>query len=213
MSAAARVDRVLHRTEAALAILPLGIMVVLPMIEVFGRRLFGIGVPGSVLVVQNLTLWVAFLGAILAARRDQLLALSSALLLPERFRPAARTAVAALSTAVVAWIARASLDLVAAERDAGELIPGVPRWLVVAIIPIGSLAIAGHLIRRASASWPGRLWAAAGLLLPFLFERAVTPGEGAATLALAVLVAAASVGMPLFTVIGGAALLLFWGQG
>jgi TRAP-type C4-dicarboxylate transport system permease small subunit len=63
-------------------------MVVLPMIEVFGRRLFGVGVPGSVLVVQNLTLWVAFLGAILAARRDQLLALSSALLLPERFRPA-----------------------------------------------------------------------------------------------------------------------------
>ncbi|HYV17629.1 MAG TPA: TRAP transporter large permease subunit [Verrucomicrobiae bacterium] len=213
MSAAARVDRVLHRTEAALAILPLGIMVLLPMIEVFGRRLFGVGVPGSILVVQNLTLWVAFLGAILAARRDQLLALSSALLLPERFQAVARTVVAALATAVVAWIAAASLDLVAAEKDAGDLIPGVPRWLVVAIIPIGSLAIAGHLIHRASPSWPGRLWAASGLVLPFLFERAVTPGEGAATMALVVLVAAAAVGMPLFTVIGGAALLLFWGQG
>ena len=158
MSGGPPVDRVFRRAEEALAILPLGVMVVLPMIEVFGRRLFGVGVPGSILVVQNLTLWVAFLGAILAARRNQLLALSSALLVPERWRPATRTVVAILATAVVGWIARASLDLAKAERDAGgDLVPGIPRWFVVAIIPIGSLWIAAHLIRGASASWPGRL--------------------------------------------------------
>jgi C4-dicarboxylate transporter DctM subunit len=214
LSGELRSTLVLRRAEEVLAILPLGVMVVLPMIEVFGRRLFGVGVPGSVLVVQNLTLWVAFLGAILAARRGQLLALSSALLLPERWRPAARTGVAILATAVVGWIARASLDLVKAEQDAGgDLIPGIPRWFIVAIIPIGSLWIAAHLIRGASASWPGRLWAAAGLALPFLLERAVTPGEGAATLLIVLLGGAAAVGMPLFAVIGGAALLLFWGQG
>jgi len=214
LSAGAAVDRAARRVEEALAILALGIMVLLPMLEIVGRRLVGVGVPGSVLIVQNLTLWVAFLGAVLAARRGQLLALSSALFLPERFRPAARAAVAILATAVVGWIARASLDLLAAEREAGgDLVPGVPRWVVVAILPLGSLAVAAHLIRGASARWPGRLFAAAGLLLPFLLEQAASHGEGAATAGILVLIAAAACGMPLFAVIGGAALLLFWGQG
>ena len=214
MRAAAAVDRAARRAEEALAIVALGVMVLLPMIEVIGRRLSGVGVPGSVLVVQNLTLWVALLGAVLAARRDQLLALSSAVFLPERVRPAAKIAVAFLATAVVAWIARASLDLLVAERQAGgDLIPGVPRWLVVAILPLGSLAVAAHLILRASDAWPGRLCAGFGLLLPFVFERALTPGEGVALATILVLLAAAAAGMPLFAVIGGSALLLFWGQG
>lgn len=214
MSDEAPAARAVRRAEEALAILPLGVMVLLPMIEVVGRRILGVGVPGSVLIVQNLTLWVAFLGAVLAARRDQLLALSSTVLLPERFRAAARAVVAILATAVVAWIARASLDLVTAERQAGgDLVPGVPRFLVVAIIPLGSLAIAAHLIAGAAPTWRGRLLAATGLVLPLLLERWMSPGEGAATLGIALLCAAAGAGMPLFAVIGGAALLLFWGQG
>lgn len=214
MSAAATLDRAAARAEEALVIVVLGVMVLLPMIEIAGRRGFGVGVPGSVLIVQNLTLWVALLGAVLAARRNQLLALSAAQFVPERLRPAARVGVAMLATGVVAWIARASLDLLAAEREAGgDLVPGVPRWFVVAILPIGALAIAALLIRGASAGWRGRLFAAMGLALPFLLERGVEPGEGAAIAAILVLVAAAAAGMPLFAVIGGSALLLFWGQG
>ena len=38
---------------------------------------WGRGIPGSIVLVQHLTLWVALLGAALAARSDPLLALVS----------------------------------------------------------------------------------------------------------------------------------------
>ena len=47
-------------------------MVLLPLIEIPLRR-FGTGIPGAISVERHLTLWVAFLGAALAAREGRLL--------------------------------------------------------------------------------------------------------------------------------------------
>ena len=51
-------------------------MAILPLIE-FIARLFGkSGVSGSQIIVQHFTLWVGFLGAVLAARQSKLLSLT-----------------------------------------------------------------------------------------------------------------------------------------
>ncbi|HTL29623.1 MAG TPA: hypothetical protein VL282_10385, partial [Tepidisphaeraceae bacterium] len=58
--------------ENAIASLAMLAMVVLPLLEIAVRRLFGVGVPASGPIVQHLTLWVGFLGAAIAAREGKL---------------------------------------------------------------------------------------------------------------------------------------------
>ncbi|MGH9381556.1 MAG: TRAP transporter small permease, partial [Thermoanaerobaculia bacterium] len=80
----------LQRAEDALGGLSLVAIALLPLAEMAARRLAGRGVPGSGPLIQHLTLWVAFIGAALAAREGRLLALASGELLPGRLRPAAK---------------------------------------------------------------------------------------------------------------------------
>ena len=83
----------------------------LPLIEILVRRLFGVGVPGSGPIVQHLTLWVGFLGAAIAAREGKLLALASASLIPDgRFRRAMEAFAAAVAAAVSVILASGGVD-------------------------------------------------------------------------------------------------------
>ena len=68
--------------ENAVATLAMLAMVVLPLVEIAVRRLFGVGVPASGPIVQHLTLWVGFLGAAIAAREGKLLALATGTFIP-----------------------------------------------------------------------------------------------------------------------------------
>ena len=70
-----RFSFVVRAAEDTIAIAVLATMAALPLIEIAGRAWWGRGVPGSIVLVQHLTLWIALLGAALAARSDRLLAL------------------------------------------------------------------------------------------------------------------------------------------
>ena len=48
-------------------------MVVLPVTEIVARQFQVPGIPGSALIVQQLTLWIGMLGGMLASRSDRLL--------------------------------------------------------------------------------------------------------------------------------------------
>ena len=66
----------LKRYEDILAICIFTIMALLPSLETI-TRIFGIlSVPASQVLVQHLTLWIGFIGAILATRQNKLLALT-----------------------------------------------------------------------------------------------------------------------------------------
>ncbi|MCS7316320.1 MAG: TRAP transporter large permease subunit [Bryobacteraceae bacterium] len=203
------------RAETWLALLALAMMTVLPLAEILSRWLFGRGVPGAAPIVQHLTLCVAFLGAALAAHADRLLALSTVSFLPSRVRAAVRIATGALTVAVSVALAWASLDVVRAEREAGTmLLPGLPSWPVVAAMPLGFAAVAWRVVRHASPGWLGRLLTALGVplaALPALIAweepaRLVTP-------AVALILAATLLGLPIFAALGGLALVFFWAQG
>jgi len=136
----------LGRAEAGLSILVLAAMAVLPILEIILRKTIRVGVPGSILIVQHLTLLIAFLGAALAAREGKLLALSTASFVPERLRGRLRLFGHAAGAGVSAWLAVAALDFVRSEMEAGRiLVLGVPLWVVLSILPIGSAAIALRL--------------------------------------------------------------------
>ena len=94
----------LATVEDGVASLALLAMVVLPLLEIVVRRLFGVGVPGSGPIVQHLTLWVGFLGAAIAARDGKLLALATGTFIPAGARAGRGASFAAAVGACVAPI-------------------------------------------------------------------------------------------------------------
>jgi tripartite ATP-independent transporter DctM subunit len=202
------------KTERWLTVAALCLMSLLPVSEMAARLVHLPGIPGSTVFVQNLTLWVAFLGATLAAASGRLLSLSANTFLPERWTAPVRVFVSAVGGAVTMGLAYAALELVRAEwQGGGILAAGVPRWLVQSVMPAGFLLLALRLVWTASPHRKMRLAAAAGLLAPAIFAF-LTPGTpGALSAGLAVLGLAALLGLPIFATLGGLALLLFWDHG
>jgi len=205
----------LDQVENLLPITVLLLMSMLPLVETFGRMLVGRGIPGSIVLVQHLTLWITISGAMLAARSDRLLALSTVSFLPRRLRPSIKVVTSAVAAGVTAILLLASLDHVEIEREAGDIVAwGIPAWVILSIMPIGFAVLTGRLIRRAAPSRRGRLVAALGLLIPVVFGTLTSAGdEGVLFPASLLIVVATALGMPIFTAIGGAALLLFWLDG
>ena len=68
--------RLISLSENGATILVLLSMASFPLVEAVAR-VFGVqGIPGSSVIVQHLTLWIGFLGAIIAARENRLLSLT-----------------------------------------------------------------------------------------------------------------------------------------
>ncbi len=210
-----RPGAVLERAEGGLFLLALAVATILPIVDAVGRPAGGFHVPGSTEWVRQATLFMAFLGALLAARASQHLTLSTAELLGSgRARRLARPFSSAVAAAVTAILARASVDLVRAGRQEGTLMPGgIPEWGFTIVMPVALALLALHFVWTASERLPGRLAAFAtvaaafGLgLVPQLAGHLILP------IALAILLAAL-LGAPVFVAMGGIALVLFFRDG
>jgi tripartite ATP-independent transporter DctM subunit len=201
--------------EDSFSILALSLMTALPVIEMVSRQFRWPGIPGSAVIVQQLTLWIGMLGGMLASRSDRLLGLSSKEILPDSWRAPARIISGAALAAVSTCLAWASWVFVKSERESGsELLPGVPKWTALAIMLAGFAVIALRAIWHASPNWKGRLLAAPGLVIPALLGFVIPVGApGILPLSLTMLAIATFLGLPIFAVFGGLALLLFWNSG
>ena len=166
MTAIRRLSGALARIERIAAATALLLAVLLPVVELALRGLFDSGIPGSTGYVQNLALWIAFLGAMAASRDGAHLALASG----EMLSPAWRRRCAGLSRvgsppAVAGALAWASLEFVRAELESPGRIGGwLPQWAVEAILPLAFAVIACRFLQRcggrrergAGAARPGR---------------------------------------------------------
>jgi tripartite ATP-independent transporter DctM subunit len=201
--------------EDWLLALALGAMVLLPLIEIALRALFRTGLAGSSTLVQHLTLFVSMAGGALATRDDRLIAFSTAQsLLPAAWAARARWFSYTIAGAVAAALALASVQFVAVERAAARpFLVGVPLWAIELLLPVGFAAIALRLVFHAAPTWRGRLLSAAGVAgiiaavvwSPFATSALVWPG-------VALIVTASVLGAPVFALLGGLGLVLFWGN-
>ncbi len=205
-----------HRSENVVLAAALGAMAVLPLAEIVLRTVFGFGIPGSASLVQHLTLWVGMLGGAVAAREDRLLALSTgSALLKGRWKAAARIFSGSVAASVAALLCAASVQFVRTERAGGDIFVGrVPLFVVELILPVGFFAVAFRLWRHASYTRAGRAVAAV-LVAAALFVVARPPFDPGLLVvpAFLALLLATVLGAPVFTALGGAALILFWGAG
>ena len=201
--------------EDSLSILALSLMTALPVIEMVSRQFRWPGIPGSAVVVQQLTLWIGMLGGMLASRSGRLLGLSSSTFLPGSWRARAKVISSAALAAVSTSLAWASWVFVRTERESGSsLFPGVPKWTALAIMLVGFAVIALRAVWHASSNCKGRALAALGLGIPALFGYAIPVGTtGVLAVSVVLLTSATVLGLPIFAVFGGLALLLFWNAG
>lgn len=190
-------------------------MMLLPVIEVVLRKSANVGVAGSTLIVQQLTLIIGMLGGAVAAREGRLLALSAlTTLLQGRVKAAVTVFSQSFAAAVTAFLCVASVQFVQSEIPTGQIIAyGIKAWYVELLLPVGFAVIAARLWWHSAKTWRGRgmglLWIAGFVAL------AIWSPWPPATMkwpALGVLLLATIFGAPIFSTLGGAALILFWAE-
>jgi tripartite ATP-independent transporter DctM subunit len=204
------------RVENFLAALALGGIMLLPLAEIVARRVVSTGIPGSGPFTLNLTLWVGMLGAAIAAREGKLLTLATGEFLPEgKVSAVAHVIGGAAGASVAAVFAVGGLALVTTERAAGDVIAGgVPVWVSALAFPIAFTLIAVRLAWHASPRWSGRVIAGLGLAAGLLAATRYEAFAGRALLPwVAALSVAAVVGMPIFALLGGIAMVAFFIDG
>jgi C4-dicarboxylate transporter DctM subunit len=208
--------RWLRGSENGVLIAALAVMVLLPCLEIVLRKVFRTGLGSSAPIVQHLVLAVGMLGGAIAARENRLLVISTlTMAFSERWKARAAWFSHGFAAAISALLAGASVVYLLQNRKLGaELASGVPVWVVQILLPLGFALIAVRLIWHAGKHWPARAWTlgialavlAAGHWLPVEPANLRLPG-------LLALLVATALGAPIFTVLGGAGLILLWSAG
>jgi C4-dicarboxylate transporter DctM subunit len=201
--------------ENSFLVVALLAMMAVPVVEIALRAIFKTGISGSSVIVQHLTLLVGMFGGAVAAREGRLLALSPIqTLLKGSARTVAQVFASGFAAAITLLLAFISFQYVMAVRPLGKiLVYGIPVWVIQLSIPAAFGLIGFRLIWRAVDRWPGRIvtflvaaaFAAVAIWLPMDPQALIIP-------ALAILAIATLLGAPVFTALGGAALILFWGH-
>ena len=208
--------RWLGQPDEDLASLALLLMMVVALLEIAMRPLMGRGVENAPIVVQHLGLVLAMAGALAAERHGHLSTLGgvgSASGGPVR---RLTLAFANRSSALVCGaLALASWRFVATEIETGsQLAYGIPVWWVQATMPVGFALLAAKLGARCASGAAYKT--ACGIALPAVgwwlaagLDNISMPLWPVVVWLVAVLLA----GAPVFAVLGGLALALFWHDG
>ncbi|MFZ2491861.1 MAG: TRAP transporter large permease subunit [Thermoanaerobaculia bacterium] len=187
------------------------LLALVPIVEIVLRRWFGFGISGSSAIVQHLTLVGSMLGAALAAREGRLLSIATAAFMTGSVRQTARFFSAVVAASITTFLCAGSWVFVMAQGRRQILAYGIPTWVVQLVLPAGFAIIALRLLWNASERPGGRIAAfLAAAALTALYVWSPLPVAPLATVALVLLFAAVVAGAPIFVMIGGAALILFW---
>jgi len=198
----------LGRLDEVLAGIALALMALIPLVEIGARPFMGRGFDNAPLVVQHLGLVMAMWGAIAAQRHGHLTSLGK---LFDRGEVVAN-GIAGTICGILTW---ASWQFVSSEMASSkELAYGIPVWWLQTMMPLGFAILGVKLAPTGLQNLQSRLLFAAvfpliGFFMGAWFDGAVVPWWPCVV----VLVVALLGGAPIFTVLGGLALVLFWSDG
>ena len=209
--------RSLWRFDEVLSSTALVLMTLIPLIEILLRPLMGKGIDNAPVLVQHLGLVLTMFGAVAAERNGHLTSLGSGLgnMGNARFQATLHVFANGSAALICGLLALASWRFVASEMSVShDLAYGIPVWWVQATMPLGFLLLGAKLGARSFATtWVKLL---VGVLLPACGFWLAGEFDGNAVLlwpAVLWLVAVLFAGAPIFAVLGGLALALFWQDG
>ena len=195
----------------------LALMLAIPLLEIILRPLFGQGIENAPLLVQHLGLVLAMFGALLAERGQHLSSLGSGFAAAKNpvIRLGAQHFARASSALLCGMLAQASWTFVASEMEAPrDLAYGVQGWVIQAAMPLGFLLLGLKIASRMNQSIGLRITLALGLPLAGWLFAAHFDGSTLPLWPFAIWLAATLFcGAPIFAVLGGLALALFWQEG
>ena len=200
--------------EDTLAFVIFATMTILPVIETSARFFNTNGIPASQVLVQHFTLWIGFLGAVLATRQNKLLALTREPLFDEAEKPHIGKWVAKVTTfLVLVALTWGSWELLKVEMKYPiDIAPNIPRWLAQIIMPIGFglMAVQVYIksykknIHRVSLIIVGVLFSLSSITDAIFDVLPIVP------IGCFIILFALLNGAPIFVGLGGAAVLFFW---
>lgn len=203
--------------EDSLAIIILLLMAFLPTLMVFSRLIGVNGISATTLIVQNLTLWIAFIGAIIATRENKLLSLLNPIEIESKINFNFKFLFSRIVTLFVTlFLALSSFLLVNNEFQYGtDNLIGFPIWFIQSIMPIGFLFIFFELLKPFNIKQNFIILFLIGIFLILLF---ITVNyfnfdyrnNIILWLNLILLMSSIILGAPIFIGLGGLALLFFW---
>ena len=212
-----KISHVINRLkwgEDTLAVVIFAAMTLLPVIETTTRLFSTNGIPASQVLVQHFTLWIGFLGAILATRQNKLLALTREPLFDEAEKPHLGKWIAKVTTfLVLVALTWGSWELLKIEMQYPiDIAPNIPRWVAQLIMPVGFglMAIQVYVksykkhIHRISLIVVGLLFSLSAIT-DAIFDVLPVIWIGVFIILFALLN-----GAPIFVGLGGAAILFFW---
>jgi len=121
-------------------------MVMLVLVQIVLRNFYATGITGGAEMVRHLVLWVAFIGAGIAARERKHIKIDIAQrMLPRRLRRLSEVVADLFTVAVGGILLYASVQFVWSDYGSGTIIPffdlSIPIWTLELVIPIGYSAV------------------------------------------------------------------------
>ncbi|MFZ1246466.1 MAG: TRAP transporter large permease subunit [Azonexus sp.] len=209
--------RRLGEFDALIAGCALAVMLLVPLLEIGLRPLFGAGIDNAPVLVQHCGLLLAMFGALLAERGLHLSSLGAGFTASSNPRVRSVAAVVGKASAAVlcGMLAQASWTFVASEMEMPrDIAYGVTGWMFELAMPLGFALLGLKLASRIISGWAGRIVLA--LVLPAVgyafaqyFDGSTLPLWPFALWLMLILFC----GAPIFAVLGGLALALFWSEG
>lgn len=153
------IDRTFARIVEMLLVFIVLSMVGFVVLQVVLRNFFDSGIPWADVASRHMVLWIAFLGAMLATRSRQHIAIDVITrILPRKSRNALRIVLDSLACFISFLLAKASYAFVLEEMAMKtELFIGIPTWVAQIVIPFGFAMISlEYAIGVALDIW--RIW-------------------------------------------------------
>lgn len=224
----------LRKAENGIAVGAFLLLALLPAVEIFLRSLFQLGVPGYNGYVFHLVLVIAFVGGMITSRENRHLAMTAGLAYSRgEVKTGLQTIVAFVSVSVATALAWSALVLVLIGFEPGTSVGFVPVHVFAAAMPAGFAVMAIRFFMRTPAGRGRR--AVVGLAFVvgtffalssgynalFLLGREIPPAFDTvmgvwygyswyATIPITILIVlSAGIGVPIFVVLAGVALMLF----
>jgi C4-dicarboxylate transporter DctM subunit len=228
-----RLVRAAHTVEDSLAFFSIFLLAAVLLVEAVARKVFNTGVPDSGVYVEHLVLAATFVAGAVTAREKKHLALATGMFLPKGMKAFAATLTAVLAAGLTLAFGLSALSFAWNAFTAAERVGFLPKRLVVLVMAAGFLTMSARFItgleKKRARPAAGVAAAVLGLFLGFeplvqlltrggavampalvSVQEALKPAlAGAAGPMVFVLIGAAFLGLPIFTVLGGIAFLLF----
>ena len=192
----------------------IALLISLPVLEVVARFFGTTAITSSRMVVQHLTLWVGFFGAVLASSRGKLLSLSSSNLFePDSSFSIKHFIAKATSLIILISLFWGSLQLVTVEYQYPvNISPLISRWFAQSIMPISLMLMSVILFFKSYSSLKNRFALLISILLFLSIVSIPQVRESSVTLWFSFfsIIFSLFYGLPIFLGLGGIAALLFW---